>query len=64
MGLLVGLPLKLFHILFIVLRFAWPVVLILVIRWVTRRIRSGGRVAPDWKAEKQPEQPQTGTPPL
>ena len=58
MGLLVGLPLKLFHILFIVLRFAWPVVLILVIRWVTRRIRSGGRVAPDWKAEKQPEQPQ------
>ena len=58
MGLLVGLPLKLFHILFVVLRFAWPVVLILVIRWAIKRIRNQ-RIAPDWNAtakqEKEPD---------
>ena len=41
MGLLVGLPLKLFYLLFTVLRFAWPVVLILVIRAVMKRLRGG-----------------------
>ena len=58
MGLLVGLPLKLFHILFVVLRFAWPVVLVLVTRWAIKRIRNQ-RIAPDWKAaahsEKEPD---------
>ena len=58
MGLLVGLPLKLFHILFVVLRFAWPVVLVLAIRWGIKRIRNQ-RITPDWstteKAEKAPD---------
>lgn len=39
MGLLVGLPLKLFHLLFVVLRLAWPVCLILLIVWFVRRRR-------------------------
>ena len=37
MGLLVGLPLKLFSILFAVLRLAWPVLLVLVVVWLVRR---------------------------
>ena len=34
MGLLVGLPLKLFHIAFVLLRFLWP----LVVLWLVRRL--------------------------
>ena len=34
MGLLVGLPLKLFHIVFVLLRFLWP----LVVLWLARRL--------------------------
>ena len=37
MSLLVGLPLKLFSVLFAVLRLAWPVLLALVIVWLVRR---------------------------
>lgn len=37
MSLLVGLPLKLFSVLFAVLRLAWPVLLVLVIVWLVRR---------------------------
>ena len=43
MGLLVGLPLKLLHIVFLLLRFAWPLVLIALIFWVLRRRRDGSR---------------------
>ncbi len=42
MGLLVGLPLKLFHILFLALRFLWPVLLFLVIRWLLKKLRNTG----------------------
>lgn len=41
MSLLVGLPLKLFYGLFVVLRFAWPLVLIALAVWLIRR-RKGG----------------------
>lgn len=58
MGLLVGLPLKLFHILFVLLRFAWPLVLIFVVRWVWKRLRQQ-RIKPDWSTtgtkEKEPD---------
>lgn len=37
MGLLVGLPLKLFYILFAIVRVAWPLLLILGIWWLLRR---------------------------
>ena len=37
MSLLVGLPLKLFALLFAVLRLAWPVLLVLAIVWLARR---------------------------
>ena len=43
MGLLVGLPLKLFHIVFVLLRFAWPLLLIALVVWFLRRRRSGGQ---------------------
>lgn len=54
MGLLVGLPLKLFYMLFVLLRFAWPVALVLVIRWVVKRIHHQ-RIMPDWKTTARPE---------
>jgi len=43
MGLLVGLPLKLFHIVFVLLRFAWPLLLIALVVWFLRRRRGGGQ---------------------
>ena len=51
MGLLVGLPLKLFHFLFIILRFTWPLLLILAVCLVVRRKRrkAGGTNTPDFK---------------
>lgn len=54
MGLLVGLPLKLFHILFVALRFLWPVVLFLVLRWLVKRLRRT-QFEPRQKASKEPE---------
>ena len=53
MGLLVGLPLKLFAILFAVLRLAWPVVLILLVVWLVRRGRKK-QDAPRAAASKEP----------
>ena len=41
MGLLVGLPLKLFYMLFVLLRFVWPLVLVLAIRWLLKRLKTG-----------------------
>ena len=49
MGLLVGLPLKLFHILFVVLRVAWPILLILLIRFLLRRWKTKGS---GWQASR------------
>lgn len=51
MGLLVGLPLKIFYILFTVLRFAWPLLLVLLVYVIRKKLRN--RVAP---AQKAPEQ--------
>ena len=42
MGLLVGLPLKLLHIVFVAVRFAWPLLLAALLYWVLRR-RNGGQ---------------------
>ena len=39
MGLLVGLPLKIFYLLFTVLRFAWPLLIGLVIYTVLKKLR-------------------------
>ena len=41
MGLLVGLPLKIFYMLFTVLRFAWPLVIVLAVALIRRRLRGG-----------------------
>ena len=43
MGLLVGLPLKLLHIVFLLLRFAWPLLLAALIFWLVRRKKGGSR---------------------
>lgn len=40
MGLLVGLPLKIFYLLFTILRLAWPVLLILLVYVVRRKLRN------------------------
>ena len=53
MSLLVGLPLKLFSILFAVVRLAWPVVLILLILWFIRH-RKGEKAAPTAEKTKEP----------
>jgi len=46
MGLLVGLPLKLFHIVFVVVRLAWPLLLIGLAVWLIRRRKRGGAQRP------------------
>ena len=43
MGLLVGLPLKLFHILFLILRLTWPFLLALLLYLLFRKHLQGGR---------------------
>ena len=48
MGLLVGLPLKIFYMLFAVLRLAWPLVLVLLVYVIRRKLRNrttGGTTA-------------------
>lgn len=42
MGLLVGLPLKIFYMLFTILRFAWPLLILLAVVLIRRRLRAGG----------------------
>jgi len=54
MGLLVGLPLKLFSILFAIVRLAWPVLLILLVLYVVRR-RRGQTVRRESRRPKEPE---------
>lgn len=43
MGLLVGLPLKIFYMLFAILRLAWPLLIVLAVVLIRRRLRAGGR---------------------
>ena len=49
MGLLVGLPLKIFYLLFTILRLAWPVLLILLVYVVRRKLRNRTGTAGDGK---------------
>lgn len=53
MSLLVGLPLKIFSLLFAVVRLAWPVLLILLVLWFIRR-RKQSNAAPASEAPKEP----------
>ena len=58
MSLLVGLPLKLFHILFMALRLAWPVLLVLLVWLLIRRHkrRSGEQQdAPKQRGHQEPK---------
>lgn len=55
MGLLVGLPLKLLHIVFLLLRFAWPLVLVGIIVWVVRRKRGGVHRARRQQGDREPD---------
>ena len=47
-----GLPLKLLHIVFILVRFAWPLLLAALIFWVLRRKRGGKMNRPKWSRKK------------
>lgn len=51
MGLLVGLPLKIFYMLFTVLRFAWPLLLVLLVHVIRRKLKN--RVVPAPDAQEQ-----------
>ena len=58
MGFLIGLPMKLFHILFVVLRFAWPLLLIGLLLWIRRRrmgVNVSGAKTETRRREKEPE---------
>lgn len=54
MGLLIGLPLKIFHFFFVILRLAWPVLLVLLVLWLLRRRRGTHHRGPSQKEEKGP----------
>ena len=54
MGLLIGLPLKLFHFFFIIIRFAWPLLLIALI-WYLRRRRRDRPVEDQAPPAKEPK---------
>lgn len=53
MSLLVGLPLKLFHMLFLILRLAWPVLLVLAVWLLLRRGRKNGAAQGQGRSEHQ-----------
>ena len=57
MGLLVGLPLKLFYLLFLALRFLWPVALFILVRWVLRKMRNTR-----WEPRQEPRQERSKEP--
>lgn len=55
MGLLVGLPLRLFHIVFVLLRFLWP----LAVLWLVRRLLLAARRREEGPAMHQaPKEPE------
>lgn len=45
MGLLVGLPMMLFRLLFVILRLAVPILLVLLVIWLVRRNGRGGNAS-------------------
>lgn len=53
MALLVGLPLKIFRFFFVILRLAWPLLLILLVFWFLRRRKQGTHYQ-DYGTEKEP----------
>lgn len=55
MGLLVGLPLKLFHLLFVILQLLWPLLLIAVIWWLVRRRQGRPQGGGTASGAKEPE---------
>ena len=53
MGLLVGLPLKIFYLLFVLLRLALPVIVLLAVFWLMRRMfRRGAGKTEEYKETK------------
>ena len=52
MGLLVGLPLKLLHMVFVLVRLAWPLLLVAVVLWVLRRKLGVKLKRPKWGPKK------------
>lgn len=55
MSLLVGLPLKLFHIAFVALRLGWPLLLILLVVYFVQRRRGQTQKNPKQEKTKEPE---------
>lgn len=55
MGLLVGLPLMLLRLLFVILRLALPILLILLVIWLVRRNSRGGGAQDGQKPPKEPK---------
>ena len=55
MGLLVGLPLKLFHIAFVALRLGWPLLLLLLVVYFVQRRRGQTTKKPKQEPSKEPE---------
>ena len=56
MGLLVGLPLKLFHMLFVIVRLAWPLLLVALLLYIRRR-RNGQSSKQRGGHYRQPDEP-------
>lgn len=54
MGLLIGLPLKLFHFFFIIIRFAWPLLLAALL-WYLYRRRKNRPAKEETPPSKEPE---------
>ena len=55
MGLLVGLPLKLFHMLFVILRLAWPLLLVMLLLYI--RARRNGQSTERGETHQKPKDP-------
>ena len=56
MGLLVGLPLRLFHIVFVLLRFLWPLAVLWLVRRLMLAVRRRREEGPAMhQAPKEPE---------
>ena len=55
MGLLVGLPLKLFHMAFVALRLGWPLLLLLLVVYFVQRRRGQTQKNPKQESTKEPD---------
>ena len=50
------MPLKLFHLLFVIVRLAWPVLMILLVLYLVRRLKGQpGKKQPRQEKTKEPE---------